>query len=164
MDSRPKRNIDSVPRWRGRDSRKRLSGTVMDCTPGSICITYIVSSLPRYRPARRTASIPIRPCPRDCARGPGNAPRRCFALSACRLSPELAASRKASLGTRESNWRVALKRKLKWQRRTRSNLSSLELPIRTYRTPLINFSLLELLLMSRNFFLLFLDYLRSTRI
>jgi len=58
---------------------------------------YIVSGLPKYRPARRTASIPIRPCLQDCAREPGNAPRRCSALSVCRPSPELVASRKASL-------------------------------------------------------------------
>jgi len=62
-------------------------------------IAYIVSGLPKYRPARRTALIPIRPCLQDCAREPNNAPRHCSALSACRPSPELVASHKASLET-----------------------------------------------------------------
>ena len=147
IDSWPaKRNIDSVSRWRGREGERVVSGFSgpLWTAPG-ICITYIVSSLPRYRPAHRTASIPIRPCPRDCAHGPGNAPRRCFALSAYRLSPELAASRKASLWTGESNRRVVFKRKLKWKRKIRSNLSSLELSNENiHRTPSINFKLLEL--------------------
>lgn len=99
-------------RRRGAGDSKRLFGTVADRS-GRMYYTYIVSGLPRYRPARRTASTPIRPCPRDYAREPGNAPRRYSALSACRLPPELAASRKASLGTGESDRRVALERGLK---------------------------------------------------
>jgi len=66
-------------------------------------IAYIVSGLPKYRPARRTASIPIRPCLQDCACEPSNAPQRCSALSVCRPSPELAASRTASLETSGEN-------------------------------------------------------------
>lgn len=70
---------------------------------------YIVSGPPKYRLARRTASIPTRPCLRDCACVPGNAPRRYFALSACRLSQAPAASHKASLENREGNRQIVLK-------------------------------------------------------
>lgn len=73
-----------------------------------IGITYIVSDLQEYRRARRRASIPTRLCRQDYAHGPGNVPRRYFALSAYRWFPELAASRKASLRTRESNRLIVL--------------------------------------------------------
>lgn len=97
-------HVDLAPGYPGvssfrRDGRRAVHG------PGTR-ITYIVSGPPKYRPVRRTASIPIRPCLRDCAREPGSAPRRCSALSACRLFPEPAASRKASLRNRESNRQI----------------------------------------------------------